>query len=367
MRWFLVALALTALAATALPQAPPAESPFARGEAIALDRVIPANERGILGLTPGPKGRVYGGTTGRAAHLFVYDPAADEVRSLFRLPGGVGFAHGLVRLPDGSLIGGTQADPTGTAVLTDPAAVGRLYRFTVDGGGAPKVQELGVPVPGQGIYTLAHDVKTNTVVGNTWPDGHFFSYDVAAGKFTDHGAIAGHRTFEEPRHAADLNRGVKEKTSYPRQVSRAITVDGRGSAFTGGAGGHLVRFDFAARKLEKLQLRLPAVPGREPWASLDAAVVDRRHQREEGDYTSLVGGTSDGYLFELRLFDNGKHQLRPRGRALAQGTIQGLVLAPRGGGGGGGKGKGEGGGEGGGGGRTIHGVGGGREGMPRSI
>src|SRR5947209_11713568 len=113
MRW---CIALAALCVFALrgeaPPAPP-ESPFAKGEAIDLDRVIPANERGILCLALGAKGEVYGGTTGRAAHLFVYDPATKAVRSLARLESGVGLAYALVRLPDGSLVGGTQADPTG--------------------------------------------------------------------------------------------------------------------------------------------------------------------------------------------------------------------------------------------------------------
>src|SRR5262249_18489416 len=154
--------------------------------------------------------RIFGGTTGRAAHLFVYDPAKNQVRDLARLPGGVGFAYALIVLPDGSLVGGTQADPTGIAAATDPKAVGPLYRFTLAGDGAAKVEDLGVPVAGQGVYTLAYDTKTNTVVGNTWPDGHFFSYDVAGRAFKDHGAIAGYRTYEQPQHAEDLNRGTDE-------------------------------------------------------------------------------------------------------------------------------------------------------------
>src|SRR5262245_61617057 len=99
------ALAVLLLLPWTAPAAEPAD-PLARGEAIPLDRALPANERGILCLALDGKGRVYGGTTGRAAHLFVYDPEKDAVRSLARLAGGVGFAHGLVALPDGSLIGG---------------------------------------------------------------------------------------------------------------------------------------------------------------------------------------------------------------------------------------------------------------------
>jgi streptogramin lyase len=331
---------------------------FDQGEGIALDRAIPANERGILCLTVGDRGRVFGGTTGRAAHLFVYDPTRGKVRSLARLDGGIGFAYGLVRLPDGSLIGGTQADPTGIGVKTDPRAVGHLYRFVFTEVGSAKKEDLGVPVSGQGIYTLAFHPRTGEILGNTWPDGHFFTYDLKAKRFKDHGAIAGYRTFETPRHAEDLNRGSDEHIHYPRQVSRAIAVDPAAGAFTAGAGGQLYRYDGDTRKVEKLPLTLPAASGREAWASLDAAVFHGRTSKEKGDYASLVGGTSDGYLFELRIFGKGKYQLRPRGKPLAQGTIQGLVYA---GGPAFGATKVEGGGH------TFYGVGGNTEGMPRTF
>src|SRR5262249_29636103 len=140
----------------------------------------------------------------------------------------------------------------------------------------------------------------------------------------DHGAIAGYHTFETPAHAEDLNRGTTDNIRYPRQVSRAIAVDSATGAYTGGADGHLYRYDWTTHKLEKLALRLPAAFGRESWASLDAAVF---HARTGGDgaYASLVGGTSDGYVFELRVLGKQKFQLRPRGKPFRQGTVQGLV------------------------------------------
>jgi hypothetical protein len=324
MKSTLTSLSLLILACASSSAAEPGD-PFSRGEAIELDRAIPANERGILCLTLDDKGRVYGGTTGRAAHLFVYDPAKNEVRSLFRTGGGVGFAHALIRLPDGSLIGGTQVDPTGLAVQTDLTAVGHLYRFVVGEQGPAKVEDLGVPVKGQGIYTLAWIENTNEIVGNTWPDGHFFAYDLKTKQFKDHGAIAGYRTYETPPQAEDINRGTNGDLRYPRQVSRAIAIDPATGAYTGGADGFLYRYDPETHKIEKTTLRLPAAAGREPWASLDAAVVYGRASQEKGDYAALLGGTSDGYLIELRLFAKDKFQLRSRGKPLAQGTIQGLA------------------------------------------
>src|SRR6185437_3918981 len=283
---------------------------------------IPANERGILCLTTDEKDRIYGGTTGRAAHLFRFDPQTNEVRSLARLDGGVGFAYQLIRLPDGSFIGGTQADPTGIAARTDPRAVGRLYRFTPAEEGPAKVEDLGVAVKDQGIYTLAYIPNTKEIIGNTWPDGHLFVYSLQTRKFTDQGAIAGYRTFETPRHAEDINRGTDQKIRYPRQVSRAIIVHPERGAFTGGADGYLHRYDYATRKVEKLKVRLPAVAGREPWASLDAAVVYPK--QDKNDVLSLLGGTADGYLVELHITKD-DIVMTSRGKPLRQGTIQGLV------------------------------------------
>lgn len=322
---------LAALALAVLPLTPAAAAdPLERGQPVALDRVIPANERGVMCLAR-VGNAVYGGTTGRAAHLFRHDPATGETRSLLRLDGGVGFAHQLLALPDGSLVGGTRADPTGVAARTDPKAVGRLYRFTISGDAA-KATDLGTPVAGQGVHALAFDPATHTVVGLTWPDGHLFTLD-KAGAIKDHGAVAGFRTFETPRHAGLLNKGSDEKTEYTRQVSQAIVVR-RSAAYTGGADGFLHKLDLATGKVEKLTLRLPAVRGRETRASIDAVVP-------VGD--AFVGGTSDGYLFELRLGE--KPAIRSLGRPLAQGGIQGLVALDG----------------------VVHGIGGEASGVPRSF
>jgi streptogramin lyase len=318
MKWAVVAVFC---GAAGVAQADPL-APFDRGEAIGLE-TIPANERGILCLLADGN-KLYGGTTGRQAHLFAWEPAGG-VRILATLPGGVGFAHALVKLPDGSLIGGTQADPTGIALKTDPKAVGHLYRFTLKPDGPAVVEDLGVPVAGQGIYTLAE--AGGEVLGNTWPDGHFFTYDIKAKTFKDHGAIAGYRTFERPEHAEDINRGTTQGLRYPRQVSRAIIVDSTSGAYTGGADGFLHRYDFTTKKVEKLDIRLPSVRGRESWASLDAVVWQPRLGRGRPGYAAILGGTSDSFLFELRFSDPRRLVVRTWGKPSAQATVVGLAAA----------------------------------------
>jgi len=359
----------------------PAEDLLAHGEGISLAKAIPANERGITCLTADDRGRVFGGTTGRAAHLFVYDPAKEDVRSLVRFDGGIGFAYTLIRLPDGSLIGGTQADPTGIATKTEAKAVGHLYRFTLTGelgASAPdrsnvKVEDLGVAVVGQGIYTLAFLEKSQEIVGNTWPDGHFFVYDLKTKRFKDHGAIAGYRPFETPQHAAEVSRATGKPVRYPRQVSRAIAVDAGTGAYTAGAEGWLHFYEPGSGKLEKLDLRLPAAAGREAFASFDAAVIYPRLNEEGGNYACLLGGTAEGHLVELRIHGRKDFHFRTRGKALSSSGVQGLI-ALHGQSGGGGGGGGTGGGTGGGGGtgqgmraRTVLGVGGTPDSIPRTF
>src|SRR5258708_2791831 len=77
---------LILLGVTAQAQAPSKDglAAFTDATAFELARIIPANERGIVSLTTDDSGVVYGGTTGRAAHLFVYDPRLNAGRSLLR-------------------------------------------------------------------------------------------------------------------------------------------------------------------------------------------------------------------------------------------------------------------------------------------
>jgi hypothetical protein len=179
---------------------------FKHGEGISLEGVIPANERGIMSLAVDDKGRIFGGTTGRAAHFFVHNSSTQKTRSLLRLPGGIGLVF--VRLADGSFIAGTQADPTRLAVTTDAKAIGRLLHLKLDGE-TLKTEELGVAVSAQGIHALSYLEKNEQVVGNTWPDGHFFSLDLKTKKITDHGIIAGHRTRRPVSNVFRVGQGIR--------------------------------------------------------------------------------------------------------------------------------------------------------------
>lgn len=290
-----------------------------RGEALPAPAAA-ANEQGFTALTWGPDGHLYAATTGRAARLLRYDVQRNEVATLDRLEGPVGFSYGLAVLPDGSLVAGTQADSSGLAPA-DTFTRGGLYRFAIEGEKVHRELLAEMP-PGEGVYALAHLEPAGQIVGNTWPEGHFFVFDLQQKQLTVHEPIAGHRTFEIPRYAEKVNFGTDQNVRYPRQVSRCVAVLGN-TAYTGGADGFLYRYDAAGGQIQKTTLRLPAVLGREPWTSLDAAVAV---PAADGQPTRLYGGTSEGFLFELRLPDEGEPTLRSFGKPSAQTTIHGLAI-----------------------------------------
>ncbi|MHB9108231.1 MAG: NHL repeat-containing protein [Armatimonadota bacterium] len=118
------------------------------------------------------------------------------------------------------------------------------------------------------------------------------------------------------------------------QISRAIVQGPDGALYTTGANGAIFKYDPAANKLEKLNASLPAVKGREPWASLDAGVF--------GPDGLLYGGTFDGYLFT---FDPKTNAVVNLGKPFRQQRIRGLAF--RGG--------------------KLIGIGGDDDGMPRSF
>src|SRR5262245_30982107 len=279
-----------ALLVIAAPETGPTDL-FLHGEAIELDGIT-ANERGITCLTVDDKGRVYGGTTGTGSAFFVYDPATKAVKAFPCLVGGAGFSFGIARLADGSFLTGAQADPTGIAPEVKSNVVGKLIRIVPKQGDKYEFEEIDAPVANQGVYTLAYLQQTNEIVGLSWPEGHFFTYDLKTKQSKDHGPIAGHRTYETPRYAELLNKSGGRKVTYPRAVSRAIAVvDGR-QAYTVGAGGQFYRYDGEKKELKKLDAKLPSAPGRENWATLDAIAMTSREGKELGAYKSLVGATS---------------------------------------------------------------------------
>ena len=271
--------------------------------------VIPPDESAIRALAIAPDGAVYGATSGKRSHLFVLYPQHGYVQPLGVLPGVKTVHHSLVVSTQGDVfIGGSTGVDNGGAGYENYAG-GHLLKYAhrndeqtqISIGHPLAVADLGAPVPGDGIYSLAIDRKAGTIYGLTYPHGHFFSYDLSGSRFRTHGQVATERM-----------PGEKFENEYA--IGRALDIDDDGIVFTSGQGGRFYRLVPSMGALESLNLYLPAAPGREVYNRVDAWA-------DSGGL--LYGGTSDGYLFRL---DPKTLRVENLGKPLDQARIRGLAF-----------------------------------------
>ena len=299
---------------------------------------IPADSSPITALLAHSNGKVYGATSGKRAHLFVFDSRVNKVFPLGRLPEEAkGVHHALAEGADGRVFIGSGLNEIELLTLTRDMPHGRraierqlwddikakyrdyagghLYAYTpAKGDGevylpeAPAaVEDLGIPVPGNSVYAMALDAKRGALYGISYPDAEFFSYDIAAKKFARHGKWL-------------------EKLGYPgperswRGVPRALAVDSDGVVWSSGDGGLLKFYDPRIGETGGTRMRIPG----EYWETqnYDAyPVVEQLFANEDG---CLVGTTSDGFVFTARTNDGtlsswGKPMVERRIRAASTG------------------------------------------------
>ncbi len=284
---------------------------------------IPVNSSAITSLITTQKGIIYGGTSGDEAYLFSFNPAINKVKHLGKIPGQSGIHHSLVEDKNGNIFIGTGKNIFEEVPLSkwgegDDKLDVTLWKdikkhFRNYGGGHlycyrpaksnenvklsdmdSEVEDLGVPLKNNSIYALTINPKGDEIYGLTYPDDHFFIYNIAQGKFTDIGEIDPQKVFHGPERQW-------------RTIARALICDDSGRVFMSGNRGMLVYYDPNSHTLIKTNIELPG---------------DYYYMQFYQDYTAveyfaktsgglIYGGTTDGYLFS---FDSEKMQLNNLGK-----------------------------------------------------
>lgn len=278
--------------------------------------LIPSDNSGITALLAHSNGLVYGATSGRTqSYLFLYNKFINKVRPLGRIAAAAGVHHALVEGRDGEIWIGTGLNVLAPVALTKDFPVefdgivlqlwkditapyagfagGHLYRYNPKAGDVKRytnddecpVEDLGIPVARNSIYALVANADRSKLYGLTYPDAHFFEFDVASRRTRDLGEFLAQRVYGGP-----------ERTW--RSVPRALHCDPQtGAVYTSGDNGWIVRYTPGAEKLELTHMRLPG----EYWeggSSSDYPVVECFDTDAAG---RVYAGTSDGFLLRLDL------------------------------------------------------------------
>jgi hypothetical protein len=276
--------------------------------------VIPPDESAIRALAMAPNGALYGATSGLRSHLFVLYPQHGYVQPLGVLPAITTVHRSLVVSAENDVYigGGIGVDNNGAGY--EKYLGGHLLKYAhrndeaalIHIGRPLPVDDLGIPVPGQAIYSLVLDRANRVIYGLSYPGGQFFRYAMAEGKFTVLGPVA-------------IARMPGERSENEKAIGRALVIDADGNVFTSGGGGHFYRFSPKTQRLDQLDTVIPAAPGREVYNRVDAWAPS--------DDGTLFGGGSDGYLFRL---DPQSLRVDNLGKPLNQARIRGLTFVPGG-------------------------------------
>lgn len=302
---------------------------------------IPANSSAITSLITSASGLIYGATTGKAAYLFVFDPAKNKVRHLGKFNDQTGIHHSLVEDKNGLIyigtgknifdrveISGKKGEPIDKSLWYDIQKVyqnypgGHLFCYN------PKksnrevklidwqcaADDLGIPVPNNSIYALTINPAGTEIYGLTYPDGHFFIFSIDQKKYYDLGEIDLKVVFHGPERDW-------------RSLPRALVCDDSGRVYTSSTNGILVYYDPQFQKIVSTGLKIPGIKFPIQFES-DYPVVEYFAKASQG---MIYGGTSDGYLFSfcpstMKLINLGKPRMQRRLRALTVGVDGNVYL-----------------------------------------
>ena len=205
--------------------------------------------------------RILGGTTakeGLSPYLFVASISGRKVLSLKDLqdiiPGQKSIATGFCIGAGNKLFAGTMGQKN------QPA--GHLLQVSVGNADAIEVKDLGVPVAGEGIFTLLSNKQGTELYGISYPSGRFFTYEIATKKT---------QVFDE---VAPKEKQLKDAHDFAigpeAYLCKALIQDNAGLVYGSTAGNRLFAFDPAKKSFQFLETPLPAVWGREVLGQVEA-------------------------------------------------------------------------------------------------
>ena len=248
---------------------------------------------------------IVGGTSadqGKSPFLFLASLSRRQLEQAVDLgkmiPGQRAVPSGFGRGRNGILYAGSVPDLPGES--------GHLLELKIENQSL-SVRDLGSPVSGEGIFSLAVDARRESIYGITSPSGKFFVYDQTSRQT---------RRFEETtpsrRTTAFLHDYVMAPEDY---LCRRLIVDRKGRVWGSLPINRLFCFLPETGRLEVLKEELPEGWGRRALGRVDSWAMD-----EQG---ILYGGAaSEGQLFRLdpesgSVTNLGKPVQMPRMKGLA--------------------------------------------------
>jgi len=226
-----------------------------------ITKPIPPEECAITSLVRDSQGRIFGATSGRKSHLFLYDPDLDYVEDLGVLGENCSVKHSLVACSDEYLIAGTKP------YKSEQPSQGQTISCKINPDSLLEVSPIMTPVKGEGIAALSIDSSRKRIYGLSTESGTFFAYDTDSGDVKLYGRVDEVGDFSEV-----LLTGLD------------------GCVYGGKRLGWLYKYDPSQDRIVPLNVQIPSFAGRAIYNKVDALALDETNG-------ILYGGSTDGILF----------------------------------------------------------------------
>lgn len=252
---------------------------------------------------------IIGGTSadeGLAPFVFVASLKEKKLMSFKDLddvvPGQRSIRSGLCRGKDDVLFAGTIPNKKSDGSKGD----GHLIRVETGSNGNLHVVDLGVPVSGEGIFSLLCDAKGETLYGVTYPSGKFFKYNIAGKQVKVFDDIA-----PSEKDIRRLDEYALEPENY---ITNALIEDKAGWIYGSMPINRLFAFNPADDKFLVLKDEVPEVWGRRTLAQVESWA--------KSDDGILYGGNAgDGQLFSI---DPATKRVKNLGKPIMMNQLRGL-------------------------------------------
>jgi hypothetical protein len=251
---------------------------------------------------------IIGGTSARegmSPFLFLASIGKREITSVLELgevvAGQNAIRSGFVMDKDHQLYAGTMPD-------TSDRSGGHLLKINRSATGKLQVYDLGIPVAGEGIFSIVNDLDFKKLYGISYPSGYFFAYDIQSGKS---------KVYRNPAPKKGIVRSLNEQFSLAPEdfLSRALITDNQGLVYGSLPFGKIFYFDPGDESIHELGAELPEVWGRRSFGQVQCWLKTKNGR--------IFGGNrADGQLFEL---NPSTKQIRNIGKPIMMPGLTGLT------------------------------------------
>lgn len=196
---------------------------------------------------------------------------------------------------------------------------GHILKVELDASGAIELEDLGIPVEGEGIFSMTSNASFTILYGISHPSGYFFSFDIKSGET---------RIYKDLIPDEALVLSLEERFSLEPEdfLSKALITDSQGCVYGSLPFGKLFYFNPADETMNEMEPELPRVWGRRSIGQIDCWLKTRN---------GIIYGANraDGQLFKLNpetkhIKNLGKPIMMPGIAGLAEGvngTIYGIA------------------------------------------